>query len=82
MKNYHVLALKQFNIVFPFEGYDHKMEIAFSWFLGNNQLKQIIYNPCTGGCHDGLEDHNVNLNQGSESTISYLLARFAFEDAK
>ncbi len=77
---YTILALKQFNHIFPFEGYDNKMEMAFSWFLGNNQLKQIIYNPCTGGCHDGLEDQNVNLNQGAESTVSYLLARFAFED--
>ncbi|MCG9791181.1 glycosyltransferase [Flavobacterium algicola] len=75
---YTILALKQFDTVFPKEGYDDKMEIAFSWFLGNNQLKQIIYNPCTGGCHDGLEDYNVNLNQGSESTVSYYLARFAF----
>ncbi|AXP81819.1 Spore coat protein SA [Mariniflexile rhizosphaerae] len=77
---YTILALKQFNRFFPFEGYDDKMEIAFSWFLGNNQLKQIVYNPCTGGCHDGLEEHNVNLNQGAESTVSYLLSRCAFED--
>jgi glycosyltransferase involved in cell wall biosynthesis len=77
---YTILALKQFDIVFPFEDYDDKMEVAFSWFLGNNQLKQIIYNPCTGGCHDGLEEHNVNLNQGAESTVSYLISRFAFED--
>ena len=77
---YTVLALKQFHEIFPDEGYDDKMEIAFSWFQGNNYLKQIIYNPCTGGCHDGLELTNVNLNQGAESTISYCLARFAFED--
>lgn len=76
---YTILALKQFNTVFPFDGYDDKMEIAFSWFHGNNHLKQIIYNPCTGGCHDGLEENNINLNQGAESTISYLLARLAFE---
>ena len=78
---YTILALKEFKSIFPIEDYDDKMEIAFSWFLGNNQLKQIIYNPCTGGCHDGLEAQNVNLNQGSESTISYLLARFAFENS-
>lgn len=76
---YTILALKQFDIEYPNEGYDDKMETAFNWFLGNNHLKQIIYNPCTGGCHDGLEAHNVNLNQGAESTVSYLLARFAFE---
>lgn len=52
---------------------------AFNWFLGNNHLHQIIYNPATGGCYDGLEEHNVNLNQGSESTVCYLLARLAME---
>jgi hypothetical protein len=36
-----------------------------------------MYNPCTGGCYDGLEADNVNLNQGAESTVSYLLARLA-----
>ncbi|MFA9190677.1 glycosyltransferase [Flavobacterium sp. FZUC8N2.13] len=77
---YTILALKQFNAAYPNEGYDEKMEVAFNWFLGNNHLKQIIYNPCTGGCHDGLEAYNVNLNQGSESTVSYLLARLAFEE--
>jgi hypothetical protein len=55
------------------------MKIGFSWFLGNNHLKQIIYNPCTGGCYDGLEDNYINLNQGAESTVSYLMARLSME---
>lgn len=79
---YTILALKQFNMEYPFEGYDEKMETAFNWFLGNNHLRQIIYNPCTGGCHDGLEAYNVNLNQGSESTVSYLIARLAFGETE
>lgn len=77
---YTILALKSFHNVFPNEGYEKKMELAFSWFMGNNHLKQILYNPCTTGCFDGLELKNVNLNQGAESTVSYLLARMAFED--
>ena len=56
------------------------MQFAFNWFLVYNPLNQTIYNPFTGGCYDGLELHNVNLNQGAESTLSYLLARMAFED--
>ena len=55
------------------------MDIGFSWFLGNNHLNQIIYNPCTGGCYDGLEETYVNLNQGAESTVSYLMARLTME---
>jgi hypothetical protein len=42
-------------------------------------LHQIIYNPCTGGCYDGLEETHVNLNQGAESSISYLMARLTVE---
>ncbi|MGB4850826.1 MAG: hypothetical protein WBQ38_00790, partial [Ignavibacteria bacterium] len=44
-----------------------------------NHLHQIIYNPCTGGCYDGLEENYVNLNQGAESTVSYLMARLTVE---
>ncbi len=77
---YTILALRFFHGIFPDSGYNKKMQGAFNWFLGENPLKQTIYNPCTGGCYDGLELHNVNLNQGAESSLSYLLARMAFED--
>jgi hypothetical protein len=50
--------------------------------LGNNHLHQIIYNPCTGGCYDGLEENYVNLNQGAESTVSYLMARLTMEKVR
>jgi len=55
------------------------MSNAFDWFLGKNHLNKIIYNPCTGGCYDGLEQYHVNLNQGAESTVSYLMARLEME---
>lgn len=77
---YTILALRLFHKIFPQEGYDRLMENAFEWFMGKNPLNQIIYNPRTAGCYDGLELNNVNLNQGAESTISYLLARMAFEN--
>lgn len=47
---------------------------AFSWFLGENQLQQWIYDPTTGGCRDGLHADRVNENQGAESTLSFLLS--------
>jgi len=72
---YTILALRKFYDVFLDESYSRKLATAFSWFLGNNHLHQIIYNPCTGGCYDGLEESHVNLNQGAESTLSYLMAR-------
>jgi glycosyltransferase involved in cell wall biosynthesis len=78
---YTILALEKFHGVFRDSNYSQKMQIAFSWFLGNNHLHQIIYNPCTGGCYDGLEDSYINLNQGAESTVSYLMARLTMEKA-
>ncbi len=72
---YTILALRKFHDIFKEEKYLTMMENAFNWFLGNNHLQQVVYNPCTGGCFDGLEEHSVNLNQGAESTVSYLMAR-------
>lgn len=47
---------------------------AFEWFLGRNDLDQPLYNPSSGGCYDGLHFDRVNLNQGAESTLAFLLA--------
>ena len=77
---YTILALEKFYNVFEDPEYLHKMKSAFSWFLGKNHLNQIIYNPCTGGCFDGLEENHVNLNQGAESTVSYLMARMTIQN--
>jgi glycosyltransferase involved in cell wall biosynthesis len=70
-----VIALRRFHTVFADNYYLEKMQVAFNWFQGNNHLNQIIYNPCTGGCFDGIYGQKVNLNQGAESTLSYLMAR-------
>ncbi|MES2811071.1 MAG: glycosyltransferase [Bacteroidota bacterium] len=78
---YTTIALGLFYEVFKEVDYWHKMKIGFTWFLGENHLHQIIYNPCTGGCYDGLEEDYVNLNQGAESTVSYLMARLAIEQS-
>ncbi|ADQ80799.1 glycosyl transferase group 1 [Paludibacter propionicigenes WB4] len=79
---YTIMTLSKFYDVFMDEEYHKKMDIAFNWFLGDNRLHQIIYNPCTGGCYDGLEETHVNLNQGAESTVSYLMARLTVEKYK
>jgi glycosyltransferase involved in cell wall biosynthesis len=77
---YTIFAMGRFYDVFKDEDYLDKMNIAFNWFLGNNHLHQIMYNPCTGGCYDGLEENHVNVNQGAESTISYLMARLTIQN--
>lgn len=79
---YTIMTLARFYAVFNKVAYHQKAQLAFSWFLGNNHLHQIVYNPCTGGCYDGVEEHNVNLNQGAESTLSYLMTRLTMEKLK
>jgi len=59
------------------DSYKKLMHEAFNWFLGDNSLKQVVYDRTTGGCYDGIGERYINLNQGSESTTSYLLARLA-----
>jgi len=76
---YTIMTLGIFYDVFQDDEYLQKLQIAFNWFLGNNRLQQIVYNPCTGGCYDGMEETHVNLNQGAESTVSYLMARLTVE---
>jgi glycosyltransferase involved in cell wall biosynthesis len=76
---YTILALETFYMSSNLPVYKELSMIAFEWFLGNNDLNQMVYNPATGGCQDGVEQYNVNLNQGAESTVSYLLARLSLQ---
>ena len=47
---------------------------AFEWFLGRNDLGLALYDPGTGGCRDGLHVDRVSQNQGTESTLAFLLS--------
>ena len=72
-------------IAYKITGHKHHLKdaaMAFQWFLGKNYLKQMVYNEVTGGCHDGIGQYSLNMNQGAESTLSYLMARLEFEDPK
>ena len=52
----------------------NKIGITFSWFLGNNDRQEYLYDFITGGCFDGLTSTMTNQNQGAESTVSWLTA--------
>lgn len=54
---------------------------AFNWFLGQNRLRQSLYDPTTGGCRDGLHPDRPNENQGAESTLSFMLALLEMRSA-
>ena len=48
----------------------------FNWFFGNN-INKIQLIDINSGCFDALTPDGVNLNQGAESNICYLMAYFA-----
>ena len=54
--------------------YLRRMRQSFAWFLGANRLGVSVYDSATAGCRDGLGPMAPNLNQGAESTVSFLLA--------
>ena len=47
---------------------------AFDWFLGWNDLGLELHSVNTGGCCDALHVDRVNMNQGAESTLAFLLS--------
>jgi uncharacterized protein YyaL (SSP411 family) len=59
------------------EEYKNMAKKCFSWFLGNNSLNTPLYDAKTGGCYDGLHPDRVNMNQGAESLVSYLMASYS-----
>lgn len=54
--------------------YLRRMRQSFAWFLGANRLGVSAYDTATAGCCDGLGATAPNLNQGAESTVSFLLS--------
>lgn len=61
------------------ENYRKVAYAIFEWFLGRNSKDLAVYNPESGGCHDGITPDGLNLNEGAEATVSYLLARIELE---
>ena len=55
---------------------------TFAWFLGRNDLGLPVYDATSGGCFDGLHAHRINRNQGSESTLCYLLAHLELAEVE
>jgi hypothetical protein len=53
--------------------YRRTLDKCRAWFYGENDLGVPMANADEGSCYDGLTPNGVNLNQGAESTLSYLL---------
>jgi hypothetical protein len=56
------------------ERYRTAVEMAYAWFLGGNDLGLQVALPDQGACFDGLTPRGVNMNQGAESTLMWLIA--------
>jgi len=69
-----VLAFRGAYLVTRDHRYLRRMREAFAWFLGANRLGTAVYDSATAGCRDGLGENAPNLNQGAESTVSFLLS--------
>ena len=51
-----------------------------TWFFGKNPAEQLMYNPKTGICYDGIVSKDeLNKNSGAESTIEALLSMLEIE---
>jgi hypothetical protein len=54
--------------------YRAAMELAYAWFLGENDLGLWIADPARGSSSDALTPSGVNTNEGAESTLVWLMA--------
>ena len=54
---------------------------TFDWFLGENDLNIPLYDFRTKGCNDALTPGGVNVNQGAESTLCFLLSLLAIVES-
>ena len=55
---------------------------ALNWFLGENDLGIPLYDKASKGCGDGLGEGGINLNQGAESTVSFLLSQLSIFEGR
>jgi len=54
---------------------------AFDWFLGANDLRIPVYDFRTKGCYDALVPGGLNVDQGAESMLSFLLSQLAIVES-
>lgn len=79
---FNVVTLSKFYLVCKESRYYNRMNVAFDWFMGNNRLNLMVYNPATRGCFDGLDENSLNFGENVRSALSYCLARLIIEKYK
>jgi hypothetical protein len=53
-------------------GWQQGVRQCVDWFLGENDVSAVMWDPATGGGYDGLTADGPNANQGAESTLALL----------
>ncbi len=53
------------------EDYINKAITCYNWYNGQNSKKLCLIDNQTGACYDGICKNGLNLNQGSESIVSF-----------
>ncbi|MCL6520153.1 MAG: glycosyltransferase [Armatimonadetes bacterium] len=53
---------------------------SYDWFFGKNRSGVWVYDPVNKGCYDAVTPWGLNLNQGAEACISFLLAQLAIHN--
>jgi hypothetical protein len=77
---YIVYLYTQANKILGDKSYIDLARIANSWFFGNNRSGVVVYDSESGGCYDAVTEAGLNLNQGAESCVCYLLAQHAIQE--
>jgi hypothetical protein len=70
-----LLCFKEAYRVLGKQKYLYQAALCYEWYLGVNSLHVSLIDPQSGGCYDGIHASGLNLNQGSESIISYSIAQ-------
>jgi glycosyltransferase involved in cell wall biosynthesis len=75
-----ILLFREANLVLGDVHYLERMRQSFDWFLGKNRIGKPLFDFESKGCRDGLMENDVNVNQGAESSLSFLISLLAVTD--
>ncbi|OKP83426.1 glycosyltransferase [Paenibacillus helianthi] len=69
-----LMACREAAAVLKDPAYTKQADLCYAWYTGHNSLKLPLVDNQTGACYDGIHSTGLNLNQGSESIISFSIA--------
>jgi len=76
-----ILLYHQAFKLFKNHKYLERLFNCYLWFLGENQLNVPLYDHESGGCYQGLTFKGVSKNEGTESTLAYIISHLSVLEA-